>query len=55
MRLLETCLYVDDLAAAERFYVDLLGFEVHGRAPGRHLFLRADGAMLLLFDPRASR
>lgn len=54
MRVLETCLYVDDLEAAEAFYVGLLGFEVRGRAAGRHLFLRADDAMLLLFDPRAS-
>lgn len=55
MRVLETCLYVDDLALAERFYVDVLGLRVQGRVEGRHLFLYADGAMLLLFDPAVSR
>ena len=54
MRVLETCLYVNDLEAAERFYVGLLGFEVRGKLAGRHLFLRAGDAMLLLFDPRES-
>ncbi|MBB6098353.1 catechol 2,3-dioxygenase-like lactoylglutathione lyase family enzyme [Deinobacterium chartae] len=54
MDVLETCLYVDDLEAAEAFYVGLLGFELHSRKEGRHLFLRAGNTMLLLFDPQAS-
>ncbi|MCS6878832.1 MAG: VOC family protein [Geminicoccaceae bacterium] len=53
-RVLETCLYVDDLAAARRFYVDLLGLPVHAERPGAFLFLRLERAMLLLFDPRAT-
>ncbi len=51
MRVLETCLYVHDLQEAEAFYVGLLGFDVFARMAGRHLFLRAEDAMLLLFDP----
>ncbi|MCD0177056.1 VOC family protein, partial [Deinococcus sp. 14RED07] len=54
MRILETCLYVDDLDRAEQFYTQLLGLTLHSRVPGRHLFYRLDGSMLLIFDPRAS-
>lgn len=54
MRVLETCLYVSDLQQAEAFYVGVLGFAVQGRVPGRHLFLYAGDAMLLLFDPEVS-
>jgi len=52
-RVLETCLYVDDLEAAERFYVDVLGLTLVTRRPGRHVFLRCGQQMVLLFDPLA--
>lgn len=48
---LETCLYVGDLDAAERFYVGLLGLELVAREPGRHVFMRCGAGMLLVFDP----
>jgi len=51
---LETCLYVDDLAAAERFYADTLGLVFVSRHAGRHVFFRCGSTMLLLFDPAAS-
>jgi catechol 2,3-dioxygenase-like lactoylglutathione lyase family enzyme len=53
-RVLETCLYVDDLEAAERFYCDVLGMEFISRQEGRHVFLRCGQQMVLLFDPRQS-
>jgi catechol 2,3-dioxygenase-like lactoylglutathione lyase family enzyme len=51
--ILETCLYVDDLTAARRFYTDVLGLAVIDEQPGRHLFLRCGRRMLLLFIPEA--
>jgi catechol 2,3-dioxygenase-like lactoylglutathione lyase family enzyme len=51
---LETCLYVDDLQAAEAFYGGVLGLPVVSRQPPRHLFLRCGNSMLLLFDPAES-
>lgn len=54
MRVLETCLYVTDLNDAEDFYTNVLGFRLHGKVPGRHVFLRAGDGMLLLFDPEES-
>ena len=54
-RVLETCLYAHDLAAAERFYAGVLGLQVIARQPGRHVFLRCGEGVLLLFDPRARR
>lgn len=51
---LESCLYVSDLAAAQEFYGRVLGLEVHSRHAGRHLFFRCGDGMFLLFDPRTS-
>lgn len=51
---LETCLYVDDLEKAERFYRRVLGLEALTRLEGRHVFFRCGDAMLLLFDPEAT-
>ncbi|QDU97431.1 VOC family protein [Lignipirellula cremea] len=53
-RILETCLYVDDLAAAEEFYAGVLGLELHSQEPGRHLFFYCGESMLLLFNPAVS-
>lgn len=53
--ILETCLYVDDLGRAERFYGDVLGLELASRQEGRHVFLRCGPRMLLLFSPLGSR
>jgi catechol 2,3-dioxygenase-like lactoylglutathione lyase family enzyme len=50
-RVLETCLYVDDLDAAERFYTNVLALEVESRANDRHVFFRCGNAMFLLFNP----
>jgi catechol 2,3-dioxygenase-like lactoylglutathione lyase family enzyme len=52
---LETCLYVDDLSRAERFYVDTLGLQFVSRQEGRHVFLRCGQRMVLLFNPLGSR
>jgi catechol 2,3-dioxygenase-like lactoylglutathione lyase family enzyme len=53
--ILETCLYVDDLARAEMFYEQVLGLEVESRQDGRHVFFRCGQQMLLLFNPLVSR
>ena len=50
--ILETVLYADDLAAAEAFYVHVLGFALHSKVPGRHIFFRCGPRMLLIFNPR---
>lgn len=52
-RVLESCLYVNDLEAAETFYRGVLGCEFHSRMEGRHVFLRCGEGMLLLFQPDA--
>ena len=50
--ILETCLYVDDLSAAEQFYSTLPGLELISKEEGRHLFYRCNRNMLLLFNPK---
>lgn len=52
--ILETCLYAEDLDAAEAFYAGVLGFERARREGSRHVFFRAPGAMLLIFNPAES-
>jgi catechol 2,3-dioxygenase-like lactoylglutathione lyase family enzyme len=54
-KVLETCLYVDNLERAERFYAEVLGLEFVSRQEGRHVFFRCGAAMVLLFNPQASR
>lgn len=48
---LETCLYIRDLEAAERFYRDVLGLRMLSHVPGRHVFFRCGAGVLLLFNP----
>lgn len=50
-RILETCVYVDDLEASAAFYRDVLGLEPISAVPGRHAFFRCGDGVFLLFDP----
>jgi len=52
---LESALYVTDLAAAEHFYAVVLGLEPLGRVEGRHAFFRCGGSVVLLFNAEATR
>jgi catechol 2,3-dioxygenase-like lactoylglutathione lyase family enzyme len=52
--ILESALYVNDLAAAEAFYGGVLGLERIARAEGRHVFFRCGDGVLLLFDAAAT-
>jgi catechol 2,3-dioxygenase-like lactoylglutathione lyase family enzyme len=52
--IVETAIYVDDLEAAEAFYQDVLGLEVIGQEPGRHVFFRVGNGVLLAFDPEVT-
>ena len=49
MRILETVLYAEDLAAAERFYTQTLGLEVVLFDVERGLFLKCDNGLLIIF------
>jgi catechol 2,3-dioxygenase-like lactoylglutathione lyase family enzyme len=53
--ILESALYVTDLAAAEVFYGEVLGLERISRVEGRHAFFRCGPGVLLLFDAEATR
>ena len=53
-RVLETCLYVDDVDAAQDFYTRVLGLELESRAGERHVFFRCGNAMFLLFNPAST-
>lgn len=49
--ILETCLYADDLSAAEEFYRELPGLQLVSKEKDRHVFFRCGGSMLLIFNP----
>ncbi len=53
-RVLEACLYVDDLEVNERFYREVLGLSLMTRRAGVHSFFKLDGGMVLLFQPDSS-
>ena len=53
--ILETVLYVNDLAAAEAFYRDALGLVPFAKVDTRHLFYRCGDQVLLIFNPEATR
>lgn len=53
--LLEAVVYAEDLAAAEAFYRDALGLELHSAHEGRHVFFRCGEGMFLVFHPRATQ
>lgn len=48
---LETCLYAEDLNAAESFYTGVLGLKQVSAEEGRHLFFKCGRGMLLIFNP----
>lgn len=50
-QILESCLYVDDLAIAETFYTRILGLEAFSSVKGRHVFFRCGRGVFLLFNP----
>ena len=55
MRILETALYAENLDQTADFYSQVLGLERFTEVPGRHVFFRAEGQVLLLFKPSATR
>ncbi len=50
-KVLETCLYCQNLDAAEEFYTDILGLKIYSKVAGRHLFFKLAESMLLIFNP----
>jgi catechol 2,3-dioxygenase-like lactoylglutathione lyase family enzyme len=51
----ETCLYVNNLVEAKRFYHEILELPLISYIPGKHLFLRVGESVLLLFNPEDSK
>ena len=53
-RVLETCLYVDDLELAEEFYTRVLGLATLSRLENRHVFFRCGTGVFLVFRTEES-
>ena len=50
-RILETCLYAENLSEAEEFYHRVLGLEAFAKVEDRHVFFRCGAAVFLIFNP----
>ena len=55
MHILESALYSEDLEGARGFYVGVLGLPEISFDPDRHLFLRCDRGVLILFKASRTR
>lgn len=55
IRILETALYAENLEETADFYEHVLGLERFAEVPGRHVFFRTEGQVLLVFRPSATR
>ncbi|WP_460520380.1 VOC family protein [Cyclobacterium sediminis] len=54
-RIKETCLYVDDLDLAERFYHQILEMPLISKEDQRHVFFRCGDSVLLCFLPEITK
>jgi catechol 2,3-dioxygenase-like lactoylglutathione lyase family enzyme len=54
LRILESCVYAEDLEAADTFYGGVLGLKLHSAAEGRHRFYHCGDSMVLIFNPVAT-
>ena len=52
---LESALYAEDLAAAARFWTEVIGLTEIARLPGRHVFFRCGAQVLLIFRAQATQ
>ncbi|MDL5047354.1 VOC family protein [Oscillatoria amoena NRMC-F 0135] len=55
LKIKETCLYVNNLERASRFYEQTLELQLIGYVPGKHAFFKVGSSVLLLFNPDDSR
>lgn len=55
MKITETCLYVDNIEKAERFYSVVMNFHLVKKDKNRHLFYKFENGMLLIFNPATTQ
>ena len=51
MRIIETCIYAENLDEVGEFYRRLLGVEPFAEHKDRHIFFKLENGMLLIFNP----
>jgi catechol 2,3-dioxygenase-like lactoylglutathione lyase family enzyme len=54
-KIVESCIYHSDLDVMKDFYVNKMGPEFVSEEKERHIFLKADKSMLLIFNPEKTR
>jgi catechol 2,3-dioxygenase-like lactoylglutathione lyase family enzyme len=55
IKIKETCLYVNNLELARKFYCDVLELEVISYVKEKHIFFKAGTSVLLCFNPEDSK
>jgi catechol-2,3-dioxygenase len=51
IKVVETCIYSSELERMKSFYVNILGLQLVSEESGRHVFLKTEKNMLLIFNP----
>jgi catechol 2,3-dioxygenase-like lactoylglutathione lyase family enzyme len=55
IKIKETCLYINDLELARKFYRDVLELEEISYVKNKHIFFKAGSSVLLCFNPSDSK
>jgi catechol 2,3-dioxygenase-like lactoylglutathione lyase family enzyme len=55
IKIKETCLYINDLELARKFYGDVLELEEISYVKEKHIFFKAGSSVLLCFNPTDSK
>jgi catechol-2,3-dioxygenase len=55
IKIKETCLYVNDLETAKKFYHDTLELPIISYVKSKHIFFRVGTSVLLCFNPQDSK
>lgn len=55
LKIKETCLYVNDLDGARKFFHEVLELPLISYLPGKHVFFKAGTSVLLCFNPEDSK
>ena len=50
-KIVETCIYSSELEKLKDFYINKIGLQFVSEEHGRHVFLKTDKNMLLIFNP----
>ena len=52
MKIIETCIYGENLEEMEKFYREVFGLKVYSKKENAFVFFKCENGMLLIFNPK---